>query len=113
MPADGNLDRRRTQTIFIRPKISILTEQFLCCSASGCCLSPGSPTSLSGGGISQTAARQSDRTRRRQHASFLMMEEKSFAVFYERTSHGLRRYIARSMSGDPHADDLFQESYIR
>lgn len=42
-----------------------------------------------------------------------MIEEKSFALFYERTRHGLWGYIARSTNGGPETDDIFQDSYIR
>jgi len=41
------------------------------------------------------------------------MDEQAFAQFYEKTRHGLRRYIAGMMNGHPHADDIFQESYVR
>src|SRR5262249_45859944 len=42
-----------------------------------------------------------------------MMDEQSFASFYEKTKRALWRYINGAMGGDPQREDIFQESYIR
>jgi RNA polymerase sigma-70 factor (ECF subfamily) len=41
------------------------------------------------------------------------MDEEAFRAFYERTSHGLWVYLARSTGDAGLADDLLQETYYR
>ena len=42
-----------------------------------------------------------------------MVDESTFASFYEHTKHSLWLFVARTMRDDARADDIFQESYIK
>jgi RNA polymerase sigma-70 factor (ECF subfamily) len=41
------------------------------------------------------------------------MDESEFPKFYERTNRSLWRYCAGMMKDDAHADDIFQDTYIK
>jgi RNA polymerase sigma-70 factor (ECF subfamily) len=42
-----------------------------------------------------------------------MMDESTFASFYEKTKRSLWLYVAKMVNDESNADDIFQESYVR